>query len=190
MVLYCVEIAQEFCELVACVQEAGENSPQVRLTGRMLLLRCSVGDPLNRGLRRAGGAIGRAICTGGQAMTDIAKTDWKIFKELREFALERFCSRVLDDIARIGSDQAKSKHERYLAIWRLIQERDREIDPIFDYVRRSTAVSQLCAFRVRELMTEEEFKSLSPGAVREDRQSHSDLQPAAGGRRRGDRRRE
>ena len=95
-------------------------------------------------------------------MTDIAKTDWKIFKELRELALERFCSRVLDDIARIGSDQAKSKHERYLAICRLIQERDREIDPIFDYVRRSTAVSQLCAFRVRELMTEEEFKSLSP----------------------------
>ena len=94
-------------------------------------------------------------------MTDIAKTDWKIFKELRELALERFCSRVLDDIARIGSDQAKSKHERNLAICRFIQERDREIDPIFDYVRRSTAVSQLCAFRVRELMTEEEFKSLS-----------------------------
>ena len=94
-------------------------------------------------------------------MTDIGKTDWKIFKELRELALERFCSRVLDEIARIGSDQAKSKHERNLAIYRFIQERDREIDPIFDYVRRSTAVSQLCAFRVRELITEEEFKSLS-----------------------------
>ena len=94
-------------------------------------------------------------------MTDIGKTDWKIFKELRELALERFCSRVLDEIARIGSDQAKSKHERYLAICRLIQERDREIDPIFDTLRRSSAVSQLCAFRVRELITEEEFKSLS-----------------------------
>jgi hypothetical protein len=94
-------------------------------------------------------------------MTDIGKTDWKIFKELRELALERFCSRVLDEIARIGSDQAKSKHERYLAIYRLIQERDREIDPIFDTLRRSSAVSQLCAFRVRELITEEEFRSLS-----------------------------
>jgi hypothetical protein len=95
-------------------------------------------------------------------MTDIAKTDWKVFKELRELALERFCSRVLDDIARISSDQAKSKHERYLAICRLIRERGREIDPIFDTLRRSSAVSQLCAFRVRELITEEEFKSLSP----------------------------
>jgi hypothetical protein len=94
-------------------------------------------------------------------MTDIGKSDWKIFKELRELALERFCSRVLDEIARIGSNQAKGKPERYLAIYRFIQERNREIDPIFDTLRRSSAVSQLCAFRVRELITEEEFKSLS-----------------------------
>jgi hypothetical protein len=95
-------------------------------------------------------------------MTDISKTDWKIFKELRELALDRFCSRVLDEIARIGSDQAKSRHDRYLAICRFIQERDREINPIFDYLRRSSAVRQLCAFRARDLVTEEEFKSLSP----------------------------
>ena len=31
-----------------------------------------------------------------------------------------------------------------------------------DTVRRSTAVQQLCAFRVRDLITAEEFKSLSP----------------------------
>jgi hypothetical protein len=95
-------------------------------------------------------------------MRDISKTDWTIFKELRTLALQRFCSRVLDDVARISSDDAKSKHERYLAIYRLIQERDREIDPIFDYVRRSTAVRQLCAFRSRDLVTEEELRSLSP----------------------------
>ena len=43
-----------------------------------------------------------------------------------------------------------------------MQERDREIDPIFDYLRRSSAVTQLCAFRARDLITGEEFKSLSP----------------------------
>ena len=95
-------------------------------------------------------------------MTDINKTDWTIFKDLRERALERFCSHVLDEIARISSDQAKSSHDRYLAICRLVQERDREIDPIFDYLRRSSAVTQLCAFRARDLITGEEFKSLSP----------------------------
>ena len=95
-------------------------------------------------------------------MHDISKADWTIFKELRKLALERFCSRVLDDVARISSDDAKSKHERYLAIYRLMQERDREIDPIFDYLRRSTAVRQLCAIRTHDLVTAEELKSLSP----------------------------
>ncbi len=95
-------------------------------------------------------------------MHEISKSDWTTFKELRKLALERFCSRVLDDVARINSDDAKSKHERYLAIYRLMQERDREIDPIFDTLRRSTAVRQLCAFRSGDLVTEEELKSLSP----------------------------
>jgi hypothetical protein len=95
-------------------------------------------------------------------MHDISKADWKIFKELRERALERFCSGVLDEVARISSDDAKSKHDRYLAIYRLMQERDREIDPIFDFLRRSTAVRQLCAFRSHDLVTAEELKSLSP----------------------------
>jgi hypothetical protein len=43
---YYVEIAQEFCESGSCVQQDGENSPQARLTGRMMLFRCSVSDPL------------------------------------------------------------------------------------------------------------------------------------------------
>jgi hypothetical protein len=95
-------------------------------------------------------------------MHNISQADWKVFKGLRELALERFCSHVLDDVARISSDHAKSKHDRYLAIYRLMQERDREIDPIFDFLRRSSAVRQLCAFRSRDLLTAEEFKPLSP----------------------------
>jgi cytidylate kinase len=52
-------------------------------------------------------------------MRDITESDWKIFKQQREIALERFCERVLDEIARISSDRTKSQHERYLAIYRL-----------------------------------------------------------------------
>lgn len=95
-------------------------------------------------------------------MHDIGQADWKIFKELRALALERFCSRVLDEVAGISSDNAKSKHDRYIAIYQLMRERDREIEPIFDYLRRSTAVMQLSAFRTRDLVTEDELARFSP----------------------------
>jgi hypothetical protein len=95
-------------------------------------------------------------------MRDIKESDWKLFKPLREIALERFCERVLDEISRISSDGSKSKHERYLAIYRLVRERDKEIDPIFDHLRRSTAVQQLCAFRSHDLVIEQELRQFSP----------------------------
>jgi hypothetical protein len=84
---------------------------------------------------------------------------------LREVALERFCGRVLDEVECIGSDQTKSKHERYLKIYRLMRERDKEIDRIFDSLRRSTAILQICAFRVHNLLTEEEVRQFSPELV-------------------------
>ncbi|HEY2186451.1 MAG TPA: hypothetical protein VGH39_15775 [Xanthobacteraceae bacterium] len=99
-------------------------------------------------------------------MADIKESDWKIFKGLREVALERFCEQVLDDIARISSDTAKTKHERYLKIYRLVRERDKEIDPIFDYLRRSAAIRQICAFRAHDLLTAEELQQFSPELVK------------------------
>jgi len=99
-------------------------------------------------------------------MHDINPSDWKLFKPLRDLALERFCERVLDEVARIGSDQAMSKHERYIEIYRLMRKRDKEIDPIFDTLRRSTAVFQICAFRVHDLLTEKEVQQFSPELVK------------------------
>ena len=99
-------------------------------------------------------------------MRDITEPDWRIFKGLRKVALERFCERVLGEIAGISSDATKTKHERYLAIYRLVRERDKEIDPIFDYLRRSTAVRQICAFRSHDLLTAQELRQFSPELVK------------------------
>jgi hypothetical protein len=99
-------------------------------------------------------------------MRDIKESDWKIFKGLRELALERFCERILGDIARISSDTTKTKHERYVAIYRLVRERDKEIVPIFDYLRRSTAVRQIRVFRSHDLLTAQELRQLSPELVK------------------------
>ena len=98
-------------------------------------------------------------------MNDISPADWKTFKRVRELALERFCERVLDDVTRIASDNAKSKHERYLAIYRLMRERDKEINPIFDTLRRSTAFRQILSFRLNDLLSEEELSQFTPDLV-------------------------
>ena len=99
------------------------------------------------------------------SMHDIAPADWRTFKQLRKVALERFCERVLADVTRIASDAAKSKHERYLAIYRLIHERDAKINPIFDTLRRSTAIQQIVSFRSHDLLTAEELRQFSPELV-------------------------
>ena len=100
-------------------------------------------------------------------MRDITESDWKTFKQLREHALERFCGRILDEIERIGSDQTKSRHERYIAICQLTRERDNEIDQIFDTLRRSTAVIQICSARLHGLLTDDEVRQFSPEIVSE-----------------------
>jgi len=73
---------------------------------------------------------------------------------------------VLHEIERIGSDATKTKHQRYLAIYRLVRDRDKEINPIFDDLRRSTAVRQLFAFRYHNLLTEQELLQFSPELVK------------------------
>ncbi len=100
-------------------------------------------------------------------MQDIKESDWKIFKGLRQLALERFCDRVLGEIAGITSDNTKTKPERYRAIYRLVRERDKEINPIFDSLRRSTAVRQICAFRFHDLLTAQELGQFSPELVQQ-----------------------
>jgi hypothetical protein len=97
---------------------------------------------------------------------DIKESDWKVFKPLRVLALERFSERVLDEIARISSDNGKSKHERYVAIYRLVRERDKDIASIFDFQRRSTALRQVVAFLSEGLMTDEELRGFSPEFVK------------------------
>jgi hypothetical protein len=122
---------------------------------------CQVEPPEDRSNRWRGTTGSRPMSKG-----DIKESDWKVFKRLRELALERFCERVLEEISRIGSDNSKSKHERYVGIYRLVQERDREINPIFDHLRRSTAGRQVVALRSEDLLTEEEVRQFSPDFVK------------------------
>jgi hypothetical protein len=93
---------------------------------------------------------------------DIRESDWKIFRELRAIALERFCEQVLAEIANLVADGQKSHHDRYLAIFQLIKERDGELANAFDDLRRSTAVRKLAVIQLHDLLTPGEMARFSP----------------------------
>lgn len=91
----------------------------------------------------------------------IQESDWKKFKHLHQVALDRFCSRVLIEIAEIAADSSQTPHRRYLAVYDTIQYRDREILKKFDEPRRSTALWQLAALRSCGLVGDEEFMTFT-----------------------------
>ena len=92
----------------------------------------------------------------------IPEADWKIFRQLHPIALERFCQRVLAEVSQLATASDGSSHDRYLALFKLIQERDEELGATFDDFRRSTAFQQLARIQFHDLLTEEEFARFSP----------------------------
>jgi hypothetical protein len=91
----------------------------------------------------------------------IHESDWKVFRPVRKLALERFCERVLAEAERIRADASKTQHERYIATYQLLKERDKELVQAFDHLRRSTALLQLAAFRSLRLVTDDEYMRFS-----------------------------
>jgi hypothetical protein len=89
------------------------------------------------------------------------ESDWKLFRQLRELALERFYQRAMDEICQCASDEDKSCHERYLAVNRLVRDRDERWEEVFNNPRRSSVRIQLARIRMDGLLTDEEFARFS-----------------------------
>ncbi|MGO9271920.1 MAG: peptide ABC transporter substrate-binding protein [Terriglobia bacterium] len=94
-------------------------------------------------------------------MPEIKESDWKILRQVHKEALERFCEQILLEVERINSDSAKSFHQRYLDIWKVLRQRDKEMGDTFDDLRRSTGFTQLASMKARGLLTEDEFLRFS-----------------------------
>jgi hypothetical protein len=92
---------------------------------------------------------------------EIKESDWKFLRQFHKEALERFCERILSEIERINSDGAKSFHQRYLDIYKIIHRRDKEIAQTFNGLRRSTALIQLASMKRRGLLTDDELLCFS-----------------------------
>jgi hypothetical protein len=94
----------------------------------------------------------------------ISEADWKLFRQLHQVALERFCERVLSEAAQLASAPGKTAHERYLDLFQLLPREDGELADLFDDLRRSTALQRLLGLRSEGLLTDEEFARFSPEA--------------------------
>ncbi|MCO6057775.1 hypothetical protein NG726_13975 [Pseudomonas sp. MOB-449] len=95
-------------------------------------------------------------------MRDIAESDWKKFSKLRPVALERLSQRILEDCAVLCQDTSRPAHERYLELYRLIHERDKDIAAVFNDFRRSTAELRLSQMVQLDLVSDEELEPFGP----------------------------
>ncbi len=91
----------------------------------------------------------------------IPEADWRHFKGLHRILLNRFCSRVLQDVAAISHATDGTPHERYLRVYKLLRKTDQELARAFDDFRRSTAVMQLAIMRKIKLLTDEDLSGFS-----------------------------
>ena len=88
---------------------------------------------------------------------DIPESDWKIFRQLRTVALERFCERAVSKMAYLASEKGQTHHEHYLTVYRKLRDRNDELADAFNNPRRSAAVIQLARICAMKLLTEDEL---------------------------------
>lgn len=92
--------------------------------------------------------------------TRIPEADWRRLSTLKPVALERLCNRILEELMLVAQSEDTS-HERYLSIFKLIQDRDKQIALTFDGLSRSNALFKLTEMRRENLLTDQEFAEFS-----------------------------
>jgi hypothetical protein len=93
--------------------------------------------------------------------SQIKESDWKLLRQLEPLALDRFCQRVLAEVKQVTSRSTESHHQRFLDVFRLIINRNKELAAAFDDLRRSNAILKLAAIKSHDLLTDEEFSRFS-----------------------------
>ena len=91
----------------------------------------------------------------------VPEADWKVFREVREEALQRFCARVLEEIAGLCAESDRRPDERYRSVFQLLHDRDRDMADAFDDLSRSRMHLHLAAMVSLGLLRDEELRRLS-----------------------------
>lgn len=89
------------------------------------------------------------------------ESDWKIFKQIKEKAIELFCNNALAEFEEVIKDKNENAHETYTLLYRLVVNRDKQMSLLFDGHSRSKAHLQLLAIRGEGLADETLLSKLS-----------------------------
>lgn len=75
------------------------------------------------------------------------ESDWKIFKEIKENAIQGFCKISLSEFEQVIKDKNETAQDAYTLLYRLVINRDKQMALLFDDHSRSKAHIQLLAIR-------------------------------------------
>ena len=87
--------------------------------------------------------------------------DWKVFTDIKDKAIEKYCTLALEESKEVISDQKEHVHNRYLLLYKLLQKRNKQMSLLFDGHSRSKAWIQLIAIRNEGLADEALLSKLS-----------------------------
>ena len=87
--------------------------------------------------------------------------DWKVFTDIKDKAIEKYCTLALEESKEVISDQKEHVHNRYLLLYKLLQNRNKQMSLLFDGHSRSKAWIQLIAIRNEGLADEVLLSKLS-----------------------------
>ena len=75
------------------------------------------------------------------------ESDWKIFKKIKEEAIQKFCIQALKEFDEAIKNGNEDPHNRYLLLSELVKNRDKQMRLLFNYHSRSKAKIQLIMIR-------------------------------------------
>ncbi len=102
------------------------------------------------------------------------ESDWQVFKKIKERAIEDFCGRALNEFEEVINNKNDHIHNRYLLHYKLVQNRDKQMQLIFDGHSRSKAKLQLIAIRGENLADETLLSKLSEEVLKSTDQKRHD----------------
>ena len=94
-------------------------------------------------------------------MTSVPEEDWQRLRQLKPVVLDRYCERILREAVSIANAPGSTPHQRYLKLYRFIDEKNDALARAFDDHRRSTALAKIMHIYKLGLFTEEEFAGFS-----------------------------